>query len=119
VSEFTFTTKQHKCIITPCALPLPPYQLYLLFSYISSCIVSSFEDYRTNEGLINGTAACLLQPWFLAFCFIPCGTRLPTKPIGAGTDMRSPSYRSFKTTSKGAPDVRQTRTTGPDREKPA
>lgn len=65
-------------------------QLYLLFSYISNCIVSSFKDYRTNEGLINGTAVCLVQPCLLAFSFIPCSMRLPTKPSDAGTDMRSP-----------------------------
>lgn len=30
------------------------------------------------------------MPWLLTFCFVRCGTRLPTKPTGAGTDMRSP-----------------------------
>lgn len=72
-------------------------QLYLLFSYISNCIVSSFKDYGTNEGLITGTAVCLVQPCLLAFSFIPCSMRLPTKPSGAGTDMRSPGGTATRT----------------------
>lgn len=97
------------------ALPFPPYQLYLFFSYISNCIVSYYKDHRTNAGLISGTATCLLQLWFLMFCFIPCCRRLPTKPISAGTDMRSQhgtgTETSIQVRSKGVPVIRETRST--------
>lgn len=69
---------------------IPHYQFYLLLSYMSNFILPCFKDYRTDEGLINETAAFLTSALAFGVLFYSLWHDAANKLTCSGTDRRSP-----------------------------